>query len=95
MDATARRRLAGLANVLAGLLAVVELALELFGSTLPESLLDELAGKAAFGTAEPLGLDLGLAFGADGDLDNLAHAAPPTWITSLMEPSARFCSKTL
>src|SRR4051794_30586207 len=78
-EPTAPRWLARLPEVLACLLALVELPGELLGCPPPEGLLDELAGQAAFATAEPLGLYPGLALGADGDLDGLVHAAPPTW----------------
>ena len=45
------------------------------------------------GAGEALGLDRRLALGVDGDLDGL-HAAPPTLMVSLTEPSARGCSTT-
>src|SRR3954468_4080589 len=82
-----------LAEFLVRLLALVELGRERLGGPPAERLLDEPAGLAALPAGEALGLDLCLADGGDGDLDDL-HDAPPTVIDSLMEPSASGCSTT-
>ena len=89
----AESRVTATAEILAGLLALVELGRERLGGPLAEGLLDEPAGLAALGAGEAPGLDRRLALGGDGDLDGL-HEAPPTVIDSLMEPSARGCSTT-
>src|SRR5690242_9586343 len=85
----------GLPEVLAGLLALIELAGHLLGSLLAEGDLHEPGGVPALGAGEPLGLDPGLTLGADRDLDGLAAHAPfPTEMVSLMLPSGRGCSRT-
>ena len=58
-----------------------------------EGLLDELARVAAGAASEAFGLDLGLARGADGDLDGF-QASPPTRMVSRIDPSARGSSVT-
>src|SRR3954471_24361782 len=83
-----------LAQLLAGLLALVELGGERLGGLRAQGLLDELAGLAALGPREAPGLDGRLAPGADGDLDDLVQDAPPTRIDSRMDPSGRACSTT-
>src|SRR4051794_1534354 len=77
------RRSLRLPEFLAGLLALEELGGQGLGGARAEGLLDEPAGVAALAAGEPPGLDLGLALGADGDLDGL-QAAPPTLIVSLI-----------
>src|SRR4051812_30113932 len=84
-----------LLQLLGGLLALVEVGRERLGRARAEGLLDEPAGLAALAAGEPPGLDLRLARGAHGDLDDLAQEAPPTLMVSLMDPSARGCSTTL
>ena len=82
-----------LAELLAGLLALVELGGERLGGPPAEGLLDEPAGLAALAAGEAPGLDRRLALRADGDLDGL-HERTSDWIVSLIEPSARGCSTT-
>src|SRR3954470_9860236 len=84
----------GLAKVLVEGLALVELGGEGLGGPAAEGLLDEPAGLAALGSGEAPGLDLGLALGIDGDLDELAQDAPPTLIDNLMLPSLSVLSTT-
>ena len=74
---TARWRSGGLPEIPVDLLVLVELAGELLGGPLPEGLFHELAGVPALAAAEPLGLDLGLAGGADGDLDGSSSRGTP------------------
>ena len=77
------------------MLALVELGSQHLGGLLTEGLLDEPAGVHALRASEALRLDRRFTLGADGDLDDLAQAPPPIWITSLTLPSGRDCSKTL
>lgn len=86
--------LLGLLQLLAGLLALVELGGQPLARTPAERLLDEPAGFAALAASEAFRLHLCLSLWADGDLDAL-HEAPPTVTVSLMDPSARVCSTTL
>ena len=85
---------AGLLVDLPGGLFLVELGRELLGGPLAQGLLQVPARFTARRPGEALGLDRGLALGTDRDLDGF-QAPPPTWMVSLMEPSARLCSKTV
>src|SRR5208337_4523510 len=87
-------RSVGLLELLVGCLALVELSGQLLVSSRAQSLLNEATGFTAFTTGKATSLDLGLALGVDGDLDDLQAAPPPTRMVSLMEPSASACSVT-
>src|SRR5208337_4206886 len=80
-----------LLELLVGRLALVELRGQLLVGALTEGLLDEPARFPALAAGEAVRLDLRLALGAGGDLDDL-HEPPPTRIVSLIDPSARDCS---
>ena len=73
---------------------LVELGGEGLGGPGAQGLLDEPAGLAALASGEASGLDPGLAPGVDGDLDGLVQDTPPTWMVSLIDPSASDCSTT-
>ncbi len=68
---------------------------QLLAGLLSESLLQEAAGLLAVGPGKALGLETRFTLRRNDDFDRLAHAAPPTWMVSLMLPSASLDSVTL
>src|SRR5262245_56932506 len=81
-----------LADLLLGRLRLVVSGGELLAHRLPEGLLEEAAGLAAFAAREAFRLDPRLALRADDDPDELLHAWPPTSSSTTMDPSASDCS---
>ena len=93
-DGIARAGSGGLIEMLAGLLALVELGGERLGGPPAEGLLDEPAGLAALGAGEAPGLDLVSPFGQTVISMVLLKTHLRPVIVSLIEPSARGCSTT-
>ena len=83
-----------LAQLLLLAVTLMELWFELFCFSLAQGLFQEPAGRATVAAGKALGFDAGLAIRGDDDFDCLLHAAPPTWMVSLMEPSSSGCSRT-
>ena len=74
-------------------MGLMELGCELFAFAIAQGLFNQIAGFTAGFTSETFGLYGALSLGANSDLYGL-QAAPPTWMVSLIEPSASDCSLT-
>jgi len=82
-----------LAQLLLLTVTLMKLWLELFCFRLTQGLFQKPAGRATLAAGKALGFDAGLAIRGDDDFNGLLHAAPPTWMVSLMEPSSSGCSR--
>ena len=72
----------------------MKLGLEHFTGLLAQSLLNQPAGVAAFGTREAFGFNVGLTIGSDCDFNSF-QITPPTRTVNLIEPSVSGCSNTV
>jgi len=68
---------------------------ECFAGRLAQCLLNEPAGIPTRGPLKALGLNGRLADGADRDLNDSRHVAPPICTVNLIVPSGSCCSVTV
>ena len=72
----------------------MKLGLEHFTGLLAQSLLNQPAGVAAFGTREAFGFNVGLTIGSNDDFNSF-QITPPTRTVNLIDPSVSGCSNTV
>ena len=77
----------------------MKLGFEHFTGLLAQSLLNQPAGVAAFGTREAFGFNVGLTIGSNNDFNGFQccgiQITPPTRIVNLIDPSVSGCSNTV